>query len=104
MAETLGPQTVVARVGLRSAAVDTDLVIMNQPNDSYVGLDDIGRRIWTILETPSRIDELCSRLAREFAGDPEQISRDVLEFLNELYAENLIAVTADRPPSPTVAD
>jgi Coenzyme PQQ synthesis protein D (PqqD) len=100
MADTgkLGPQTVVVRVGgLRSAAVETDLIIMNVAKANYVGLDQIGRRIWDILATPNRIDELCRRMTREFAGDPEQISHDVIEFLNELHAENLITVAADRP-------
>jgi hypothetical protein len=101
----LGPDVVVVRVNdLRSTPVDTDLVIMNMPTKNYVGLDDIGRRIWSILETPSRVDALCSRLTREYAGDPAQITRDVLEFLNELYAENLITVTADRPAGSSGAD
>ena len=36
-------------------------------------------------------------MTREFAGVPEQITRDIIEFLNELYTENLITVAADRP-------
>jgi tetratricopeptide (TPR) repeat protein len=95
MAETdrLKPQAVVVRVGnLRSAPVDTDLVIMNLPNSNYVGLDAIGRRIWSLLEAPRRIDELCRRLADEYDGKPEEITHDVIAFLNELYSENLITV------------
>jgi len=107
MAETgtLEPQTVVVRLGgLRSASVDADLIIMNRAKAHYVGLDDIGRRIWDILARPRRIDELCRQLATEYAGDPEQITRDVLRFLNDLYVENLITVTTDRPAGPAVAD
>jgi hypothetical protein len=96
--DRFGLQTVVTRVGnLRSAAVDTDIVIMNLPNSNYVGLDAIGRRIWDMLETPSRVDDLCRRLTDEFAGEPEQITRDAIAFLNELYAEKLITVAAAKP-------
>ncbi len=94
---TLEPQTVVVRVGLRSASVDTDLIIMNRAKAHYVGLDDIGRRIWDILAAPRRIDELCRQLATEYVGDPEQITRDAMAFLNELYAEKLIVVAAAKP-------
>jgi coenzyme PQQ synthesis protein D (PqqD) len=107
MAETgtLEPQTAVVRLdGLRSASVDADLIIMNRAKSNYVGLDEIGRRIWDILATPHRIDELCRQLAAKYAGDPEEIGRDVLGFLNELYAENLITVTADKPSGSAGAD
>ena len=78
--------------GLQTANVDDDIVILNMATNSYVALDDIGRRIWELIETPRRVNELCEQLTGEFNGDPQQIQADVLSFLNEMENEKLVQV------------
>lgn len=82
---------------LLSTPVDHELVILNLKRDNYLGLDEIGRRIWELLETPQLVEELCHRLSQEFDAVPETIRADVLPFLNELAAEGLVNVVDDRP-------
>ncbi len=85
--------TCVIRLGgLQTANVDDDIVILNMTTNSYVALDDIGRRIWELIETPRRVEELCTQLTGEFNGVPERIQTDVLSFLNELESEKLVRV------------
>ncbi|MBI5302703.1 MAG: PqqD family protein [Chloroflexi bacterium] len=81
---------VVRAEGLVSRAVDQDIVILNLASDNYIALDQIGKRIWELLETPRRVDELCRQLSQEFAGTPEQIANDVLHFLAELESEQMV--------------
>jgi hypothetical protein len=76
-----------------TAPIDREVVIFNLARNSYVNLDEIGRRIWDLLAVPQRVDELCRQLSQEFDAPPGQITADVLPFLNELQAENLIHVT-----------
>ncbi len=83
---------VVRLNGLQTANVDDDIVILNMATNSYVALDDIGRRIWELIETPRRVEELCAQLTHEFNGSSEQIQADVLSFLNELENEKLVRV------------
>ena len=78
--------------GLLSAPADDELVILNLPADNYLALDDIGRRIWELLETPTRVDDLCRQLSQEYAAASDQIAADVLPFLAELEKENMIHV------------
>lgn len=83
----------VARTeGMMSAPVDDDIVILNIPKNNYVSLDQIGRRIWDLIESPVAVSDLCSTLAGEFEGGQEQICADVLSFLNELLKEDLVQV------------
>ncbi len=85
--------TCVIRLGgLQTANVDDDIVILNMTTNNYVALDDIGRRIWELIETPRRVEELCAQLTDEFNGVPERIQADVLSFLNELENEKLLRV------------
>jgi hypothetical protein len=92
------PNTWVIRAeGLMATAVDQELVILNIARNSYVGLDDIGRRIWDLLATPYRVDDLCQQLGREYEAPREQVNADVLSFLAEMEREGLVHVADERP-------
>ncbi len=67
-------------------------MILNLETNNYVALDEIGRRIWELLATPQRVDDLCRQLSEDFEATPEQIATDVIPFLAELIAENLAHV------------
>jgi hypothetical protein len=87
---------VVRTDGLMAASIDKELVILNLAGDNYVGLDEIGRRIWELLETPHQVSELCRQLSREFEATPDQIVADVLPFLAELENEGMVHVAEGR--------
>ena len=83
--------TRIARTqNVMTAPIDQEVVIFNLAKNSYVNLDEIGRRIWELRDTPQRVDELCQQLSEEFDAASEQITADLLPFLDELQAENLI--------------
>lgn len=82
---------------LMTAPADRDLVILNLKGNNYLALNDMGRRIWELLQTPHRVDDLCQQLSGEFDATPEQIAGDVLPFLTELVNENVVYVANERP-------
>jgi hypothetical protein len=92
---------VVRTGGLMSTPLDRDVVILNPARDNYVGLDEVGRRVWELIEGPKEVRDLCRQVTGEFHGDPEQIAAEVLDFLNELAAEGLIAVTKEQDVAKT---
>lgn len=77
---------------LTSTAVDSELVVLNLATSNYIGLDEIGRYIWEMLEKPYKVEELCQQLTQEFDADLEQIVTDVLAFLEELAQEDMVRV------------
>ena len=85
---------VVRADGVMSAPVDNDIVILNMAKNNYISLDQIGRRLWDILETPQAVSSICEKLMDEFEGEREQIEIDVLVFLNELESEGLVIKSA----------
>ena len=94
MNKPLQPGSVVVRKkDLPSTAVDADLVILNLETNNYVGLDHIGRRIWELLDTPSRVAEIAGMMRAQSSGPPEVIERDVLSLLQEMAEEGLIDVS-----------
>jgi hypothetical protein len=82
---------------LPCAPVDRDIVFLNRATDSYVALDEIGRRIWELLERPREIADLVAELSGEFDGSRELIAADVLVFLGELEREGMVSVVDQRP-------
>ncbi len=80
---------------LMSAPVDKEIVILSLASNHYVGLDEIGRRVWELLERPRRVDELCRQLTGEFDASEEQIAGDLLPFLGQLESEGLLRVVAE---------
>jgi hypothetical protein len=87
--------TIVIRTeGIMTAPVDNEIVLLNLAGNNYISLDAIGRRIWELLETSVRVEDLCRQLGTEFEGTQEQICTDVLSFLEELEREGLVRVAS----------
>lgn len=77
---------------MMSAPVDREIVFLNQSTDSYVALDEVGRRIWDLLERPRRLGDLIEQLCHEFDGPRDEIRSDVVGFLTELGREGIVRV------------
>ena len=77
-----------------STVVDGETVLMNVGNGKYYQLDDIGSRVWALIETPKAVGAVCSQLVQEFDVEPATCETDVLTLLDRLLAHNLIRVEA----------
>lgn len=84
--------TVYRNPEMLSSDMDGEKVMMSIENGEYYGLNQIGSRIWELIETPKTIDELIGKLTDEFDVSPELCENDVMVFLKELLEKNLITV------------
>jgi hypothetical protein len=73
-----------------AAEVDGEVVMMSVRKGNYYGLDLIGSRIWELIQEPKAVSELCTELTDQFDVDQSQCESDVLKFLNDLAAQDLI--------------
>jgi hypothetical protein len=80
-----------------SAKVGDELVMMSAEKGNYVGLSEVGARIWDIIETPSDLEAVCARLQQEYDVAPDVCRAEVEIFLNELVKHGAIAL--DPPPA-----
>lgn len=79
------------------AKVGDDFIMMSADTGDYIGLSEVGGRIWELVEVPQDFDTLCARLEDEFDVSPEVCRTEVESFLRVLAENN--AVTLDPPPS-----
>jgi Coenzyme PQQ synthesis protein D (PqqD) len=80
-----------------AAKVGDELVMMSAENGNYIGLSEVGARIWELIETPQDVDAVCAQLQEEFEIAPEVCRAEVESFLNELVQHG--AITLDSPPA-----
>jgi hypothetical protein len=80
-----------------AAKVGDELVMMSAEKGNYIGLSEIGARIWELIEAPQEFDVVCARLQEEYEVSPEACRTEVESFLNELVKHGAVAL--DPPPA-----
>lgn len=91
--KTIGEDAVLSHAaGLVAADLDQKKVMMSIESGKYYGLDEIGTRIWELLEKKPAFCELVQELLKEYDVDEAACRRDLLSFLNKLYDQGLITI------------
>ena len=54
-----------------AAKVGDELVMMSAEKGNYIGLSEVGARIWELIDTPQDLDAVCAHLQNEFEVAPE---------------------------------
>ena len=75
-----------------SADIDGEVVMMSIEQGSYYGLDDVGSRIWELIEEPRAVGDIVDRLLNEYEVDHDTCLHDVLVFLDKLAEQNLVKI------------
>lgn len=95
---TIDLDTIITQAtGLFSGQVDGEIVMMSVANEQYYGLDTVGSRIWELIAQPRSAFEVCEILLSEFQVDRDTCQRDVLNFMERLYAEKIIRIVTPAP-------
>jgi myo-inositol-1-phosphate synthase len=72
--------------------IDGEAVMMNIQTGKYYGLDEIGSRIWELMERKIQVKEIIEQLQKEYDVSEQQCKTDVLNLLNDLKSNQLIDV------------
>jgi hypothetical protein len=88
----LSANSVVSRTaGIIEAEIEGEVVALNMETGTCYGLNPVGSRIWHMLAASPRISDICEALLAEYAVGADDCERQVLDLLEELYSEGLIA-------------
>lgn len=89
----LTPDSVVVRNQRPlTASVNDDLVMLDPDSGNYYGLDDIGQRIWSLIEEPAAIGTICSALMADYEVDEATCHHDVMALLCDMVVAELVTV------------
>ena len=81
---------VVATRDQLSSDLGRETVILHMGVGRYFGVDDVGGRVWALVQQPRRVDDPCRTLMAEYDVDAERCERAVLTLLAEMAAAGLI--------------
>jgi len=83
---------VVATKDQVSSDLAGESILLSLKTANYYGLDQVGARIWELVQQPTPVTAVRDAILNEFDVDRERCERDVLELLRQLVAEGLIEV------------
>ena len=69
-----------------------EVVVLDLNSGTYYGLDELGARIWTLIEQPASLPAIRETIMSEYEVDAETCERDILAFLNQMQAAGLVEV------------
>jgi hypothetical protein len=78
------PETVLFR------ELDGEAVILNLETESYLGLDAVGTRMWSVLTAQPSIEAAYQVLLAEYDVAPETLRADLERLLGEMLEHKLI--------------
>jgi len=84
--------TVVAAKDLLASEFGSEFVILNLQDGVYYGLEDVGARLWTLLQRLVAVATMRDVLVSEYDVDPGRCQRDLLALLTELASRGLVEV------------
>ncbi len=70
--------------------IDGETVLLNLQREQYFGLDEVGTRIWGMIEEGLSFDGIVEKLAKEYEASRNQIATDLDNLLHELVVVGLI--------------
>jgi len=78
-----------------SRRIGDEQVILHVERGIYFGLDEVGTRIWELIEDQASIDAIAVSLATEYEVSLEQAGADATRLVEELLANGLIREAAN---------
>lgn len=86
---------VVQGKGNIASMMGEEKVMLSISNGKYYNLGEIGGDIWELVKEPIQVNELVESLLTRFTVERSECEEHVLDFLHDLYKENLIEIISE---------
>lgn len=73
-----------------AAEINGEVVMMSLEQGCYFGLDEVGTRIWSLLEQPKAVTDILEVLLEEYEIDSKTCEVGLCGFLGQLLDKGLI--------------
>lgn len=84
------PQLLARSADAMTSQVGDETVILHVGSGTYFGLDPVGTRIWTLIETPQSVESLTKLLLSEFDVPANILEADIRTFLEDLHEHGIV--------------
>ena len=77
-----------------SRELDGEAVILNLESGTYFSLNQVGTRIWSLLQDDGSLRRTFDVIHQEYDVAQEILERDILRLLEELLAKDLVSLSS----------
>ena len=92
----IGSHSLNAQISVEKELASSDLndetVILHLKTGSYYGLNEVGTRIWNLIQNPTTFDSILKIILSEYDVEQQQLEIDLQKILQDLYDKGLIIV------------
>ncbi|MHB0871727.1 MAG: PqqD family protein [Chloroflexota bacterium] len=78
-----GPDVIWRKIG-------EETILLNSRSENYYSLNEVGTRVWELIDGQTTAREIASRIAEEYDAPAEEIEEDVVALLQELREQGLV--------------
>src|SRR5829696_5209881 len=89
--------TVVAAESQVSSDLGEEIAILDFKAGIYFGLDNVGARVWQLVQKPKKVSEIRNALLEEYEVGSDRCERDLIALLRRLASEDLIEIRNEAP-------
>ena len=86
------PQRVVLSPEALFQEIGGEGVILDLKSSSYFGLDEVGVRLWQLLQANPSLQDACDTLLAEYEVESAQLEQDLVKLLDQLAEAGLVTV------------
>jgi Coenzyme PQQ synthesis protein D (PqqD) len=83
---------VVASPDQVSSDLAGESVILNLKSSTYFGLNEVGSRIWQLIQEPKTVRDVCESILNEYEVDAQTCETEVQVLLADLLAAQLVEI------------
>ena len=80
-----------------SQEVNGETVILDLKSESYFGLDEVGTRIWQLLQEHGDVQKAFDVMLGEFDVEEDQLENDMNALLDKMLENGLLHIEENRP-------
>lgn len=81
---------VITPEGVLAREIEGESVLLNLDSESYFGLDEIGTRMWSALQSAPSVEAAFAALLEEFEVEPDVLRADLCAFVAALAEAGLV--------------
>ncbi len=76
-----------------SRELEGEAVILNLESGVYFGLNEVGARIWALIQQYGSLRKVLEAMQKEYEVAPQVLERDLLQLVEQLNARGLVNLT-----------
>ncbi|MCX2975369.1 PqqD family protein [Halieaceae bacterium IMCC8485] len=87
-------QVVTLSPDVISQEVSGETVLLDLNSEHYFGLDEVGTRIWQLIDSSGNLQEIYDTMLNEYEVEADQLLEDMAQLLGDIEKAGLVALKA----------